>query len=144
MEKVTLDQFTVAGMIIKSDWKGLHYEMPKKWTLFREKLSQIINRKSDKMMDISMHYEDGIYTQCICVEVDDSFKASELEIITIPSQSYLHYLHQGEVTEIAHSFGKMIEYAKMKQIPIDHMKVDIGYTYGGNEKVHDLYIKVVE
>ncbi|WP_217640958.1 GyrI-like domain-containing protein [Gracilibacillus ureilyticus] len=145
MERVTLNEFTVAGIVVKSDWKGLHQEMPKQWNIFREMLPEIINRKSDKMIDISLDYKDGIYTECICVEISDPADTpSFAEVFRIPCGQYLHHTHNGPVTSIADSFGEIITYAKTNQIPIGHMKIDSGYTLVGNEEIHELYIRIDE
>ncbi len=145
MKIVKKAEMTVVGIKIKRDWKGLIREMPVKWDEFNNRLAEVKQRKSDTMMDISLEENDAIYTQCICVEVENQAEVPEgMEMIVIPSASYLYHKHEGSLVSIAQTFGEMYQYGKEHELALETMKIDIGYTMQGDETIHDLYIKINE
>ncbi|WP_244535131.1 effector binding domain-containing protein [Gracilibacillus kekensis] len=139
------DGFTAVGLIVKQDWEGLIREMPVKWDIFKNHVTEIENRKTNVMMDISLKQQHGIYTQFICAETDDHASVPNgMQMQKIPTHHYLHHLHHGSLVGIAETFGEMYQYGKDNGIELENMKIDIGYTIQGNETHHDLYIKITD
>lgn len=143
MKIITHDKIDVVGIKVNADWQGLHTKMPEAWEKFSARLNEVQYRKGDIMLDVSLDVQDGIYTQLIGVETE---RMSSLPVgmvsVTIPQQQYLTYRHEGPVQDIAASFGKMYEWAKVKEINAGEFKIDRGYTLSGNEKEHELFVKI--
>ncbi|WP_058308311.1 GyrI-like domain-containing protein [Gracilibacillus massiliensis] len=145
MEIVIKEEFTAVGFIVQQDWEGLIREMPVKWDLYKNSVTEIDKRKTDVMMDISLEQHQGIYTQFICAETDDDASVPKgMELRKIPTHRYLHHQHHGSLVGIAETFGEMYQFGKENRIELETMKIDIGYTIAGNETSHDLYIKVID
>ncbi len=145
MEKLLKEGFTAIGVIVKQDWEGLIREMPVKWDMFKNRVSQINHRKNNVMMDISLEEHNGMYTQFICTEVgENSGVPKGMKVRNIPSHHYLHQVHEGSLVGIAETFGRMYRYGKANGIKLGNMKLDVGYTIEGEEKVHDLYIQIID
>ncbi|WP_163580597.1 GyrI-like domain-containing protein [Gracilibacillus saliphilus] len=143
MNIVEKDEMSVIGITVARDWQGLIRDMPVKWEEFKSRLTEINQRKTDIMMDISLEKLEHTYTQCICVEVEQDAEAPEgLEKMVISSASYLHHKHEGSLVSIAQTFGEMYQYGKEHELALEEMKIDIGYTIQGTETSHDLYIKI--
>lgn len=143
MEIIEKAGFAVIGLKVQAKWDDLHEEMPKVWQEFRERLEEVSGRKSDVMMDISLEESDGIYTQLIGVEVEkDADVPDGMTMVIVPSQKYVHYKHEGDVANIAESFGKMYDWAGKQEIDVSDLKLDIGYRKDGSETTHELYVKV--
>ncbi len=95
-------------------------------------------------MDISLAKEGERYTQCICVETEQSDLPlpDGMEEIEIPAKKYLYHQHRGSVQEIANTFGEMYEWARDEHLKAGDFKIDIGYTDNGKEQVHQLLIEI--
>ena len=143
MNIVEKDGMSVIGITVARDWQGLIRDMPVKWEEFKSRLTEIKQRKTDIMMDISLEKLEQTYTQCICVEVEQDAEVPKgMEKMVIPSASYLHHKHEGSLVAIAQTFGDMYQYGKEHELALEEMKIDIGYTIQGTETSHDLYIKI--
>lgn len=135
--------FKVVGIQVKADWQGLHKDMPAAWQIFKQRVEEIPNRVNSKMIDVSLNYEAGIYTQLICVEVASIDGLPEgMVAAEIPAENYIHYHHEGSLRQIAESFGKMYRWAGEHNYEVDEFKIDNGYTQHGTDEAHDLYVKV--
>lgn len=143
MKIVEKESFTAVGLKVEGGWEELHTKMPKAWETFKKRINEIGERKSDTMMDLSLDISDGQYTQLIGVAVEETADAPKgmLKVI-IPSQKYLWYKHEGDLTGIAESFGKMYEWAEENDISAKEFKMDTGYLQDESESKHDLYIKI--
>lgn len=143
MEIIERDSFTVIGIEVEAPWDELHEKMPKTWQEFKNRLDELSDRKSDVMMDISLDVTDGRYTQLIGVEVEKSAAVPDgMEKVEIPTQSYIYHQHEGDLSGIAESFGKMYDWAKEREIGTGEFKIDCGYRKDGTETEHALFIRV--
>lgn len=143
MKIVEKEAFITVGIKVEADWQELHVKMPKAWTTAKERLNEIKNRKEDVMMDLSLHVVNGQYTQLIGVEVERSAEVPEgMEKKEIPAQKYVYHQHEGELSAIAESFGKMYDWAEEQDIAAGNFKIDYGYLRDGSEDMHELYIKI--
>jgi predicted transcriptional regulator YdeE len=143
MEIIEKDGFKVVGIQVVADWRGLHKEMPNTWKIFKQRVHEINHRVRDKMMDISLQYEAGLYTQIICVEVEADNEVPEgMVTCLIPNQKYIHYYHEGPLQEIAQSFSKMYRWADEHKHKTDQFKIDYGYVQNGSEERHNLYVRL--
>ncbi len=146
MDIVEKEAFNITGTTIKANWKELWEKMPAAWEHMFKKYAEIQNRKDDILMDVSLNKSGDTYTQFIGVEVFQNGQAvpEGMQTIQIPAKKYLHYKHKGSLKEIAHSFGKMYEWAEEQNLKTEDFKLDIGYTPSGKEETHDLYIEIVD
>lgn len=145
MEVIEKAAFRVIGIQVVADWNGLHKEMPATWNIFKERVQEINHRVNDKMIDISIKCDQGLYTQMVCVEVEVEVYSHIPEgMVTylVPNQKYIHYRHKGPLHEIAQSFGKMYAWAEEHKYKADECKIDYGYTKNEADEVHDLYVKI--
>lgn len=143
MEIIERDSFTVIGIEVEAPWDELHEKMPKTWQEIKNRLDELSDRKSDVMMDISLDVTDGRYTQLIGVEVEKSASVPDgMEKVEIPAQRYIYHQHEGDLSRIAESFGKMYDWAKEREIETEEFKIDYGYQKDGTETEHALFIKV--
>ncbi|MEL7833284.1 GyrI-like domain-containing protein [Fodinibius sp. Rm-B-1B1-1] len=144
MEIIDTKGFTVIGIKVQAKWDDLHEKMPKVWQEFRKRLEEVSERKNDIMMDISLDESDGVYTQLIGVEVEGDTEIPDgMTKIIIPSQKYVYYEHEGDVSKIAESFGKMYDWAEQQNIDVGDFKIDVGYRRDSSDRAHELYVKVV-
>lgn len=143
MEIIERDSFTVIGIEIEAPWNELHEKVPKAWQEFKNRLNEISDRKNDIMMDISLDVTDGRYTQLIGVKVEKSAAVpGGMKKVEIPTQRYVYHQHEGDLSGIAESFGKMYDWAKEREIGAGEFKIDYGYRKDGTETDHELFIKV--
>ncbi|SMO37094.1 GyrI-like domain-containing protein [Fodinibius sediminis] len=143
MTIVEKKSFTVVGLPVTATWQQLHEKMPTAWKLFKERLTEIAGRKNDVMMDLSLDVADGRYRQFIGVEVEgDPHLPDDMEKVTIPSQTYIYEHHEGDITDIAQTFGAMYDWAEQQEVDAGDFKIDYGYTRDRPESPHDLYIKI--
>lgn len=144
MEIINKSGFAVIGIKVEAEWEELHTKMPKAWQKVKQRLDEISGRKDDVMMDVSLSEVNGIYKQLIGVEVImDAEVPDGMTKIVIPPKTYVWYQHEGELSGIAESFGKMYAWAEQQNIETGSFKIDIGYRKDGSEKTHDLYIRVI-
>lgn len=143
MKIVKKESFTAVGLKVEAGWEELHTKMPKAWETFKKRVKEIDDRKSDTMMDLSLDISDGQYTQLIGVPVEDTaYVPKGMLKVIIPSQRYVWYKHEGDLTGITESFGKMYEWAEENDISAKEFKMDMGYLPDGSESKHDLYVKI--
>lgn len=143
MEIVEKEAFIAVGIEAEADWQELHEKMPKAWEEAKRRLSEIKNRKEDVMMDLSLKVVDGRYTQLIGVKVEKSAEVPDgMKRIEIPAQKYIHHQHEGELSALAESFGKIYDWAEEQDIEAGDFKIDYGYLPDESEDRHDLYVKV--
>lgn len=145
MKVVTLPKITLIGIEVKAHWKELHQKMPEAWEQLFTRKEELTNRTTDTYTEISVNVKDEIYTQIVGSEV----KAGQpvpagMTSLQIPKQSYLHFHHNGQLTEITGSFGKMYQWAENNHLAADEFKIDRGYLPGLPDSPHDLYIKIVK
>ena len=55
----------------------------------------------------------------------------------------MYYEHEGELSRIAASFGKIYDWAEQQDIDVGDFKLDIEYRKDGSETTHELYVKVM-
>lgn len=143
MKIVEKESFIVVGMKVEADWQELHAKMPEAWKSAENRLEEITNRKEDVMMDISLDVTDGRYIQLIGVKVENSAGVPDgMEKVKIPAQRYIYHQHEGDLSGIAESFGKMYNWAKEHGIETGEFKIDYGYRKDGIETEHALYVKM--
>ena len=147
MEIIEKDTFLITGFEIQATFSQLWEKMPEAWNKLFEKSEDIPARKTNAFMDVSFgknHY--GIYTQFIGAEVRERKDKTPIGFRTleIPGKTYLHFKHEGTLKQIADSFGKMYNWAEKENLKTGEFKLDIGYTFSGDEKHHDLYIEIVK
>jgi predicted transcriptional regulator YdeE len=143
MEVIEKAGFKAVGIQVVADWQGLHKEMPITWQIFKQRIDEISDRRADQLIDISLKYEGGLYTQIICVEVQDFDRVPDgMVTCFIPTQKYIHYYHEGTLQEIAQAFGKMYKWADEHNYKADEFKIDYGYLQNGSETGHDLYVRI--
>jgi len=144
MKIVKKEAFKVIGIKVEADWQMLHQVMDKVWERAKERLTEIENRKEDVMMDLSLEVVDGQYTQLVGVEVEGAaITPGGMEEVSIPLQEYIYYQHEGELSGIGQSFGKMYDWAEEHDIEAGDFKIDYGYLPDGSETEHELYVKII-
>lgn len=144
MKIVILDEFKVIGFKRTFIEDQLRIEMPRLWNVFMSRLREIENRSDTYVMDISLEVVEKNYTQCICSRVENfDYVPSGMDAIVIPSQKYIHFIHEGNVNDIWLSFLKMQNWAKENGYIIDPLDFKIDSNLENNGLVHDLYIKIL-
>lgn len=139
MKIVEKESFIAVGIKVEADWQELYTKMAEAWKAAKNRLEEITNRKEDVMMDIT----DGRYTQLIGVEVEKSAAIPDgMEKVEIPARRYIYHQHEGDLSGIAESFGKMYDWAKKHEIETGEFKIDYGYQKDDTETEHALYVKV--
>lgn len=145
MEIVERDGLRVVGRKVEADWEQLWTVMPEAWKEFIARCGEIGHRTGDAFLDLSLGREGDLYTQLVCVEVSElAAVPEEMVTLEIPSQSYIRHRHIGPAAKIAESFGAMYEWARSNGHPVDAFKIDHGYTEGGQEEEHELFIRLLD
>lgn len=143
MEIIEKGSLAIIGIKVEAGWRELHSKMPEVWAIAKKRLTKIKKRKEDVMMDLSLEVTNGRYTQLIGIKVEQSATAPDgMKKVEIPAQKYIHYRHEGELSCITESFGRMYDWANKQDIKADDFKIDYGYLRDGSEDVHELYIKI--
>lgn len=133
----------VVGIKVVAPWKDLWTEVPKAWSVLRARSGEIRSRVSDVFMDVSLDETSGTYTQLVSAEVSSLEGVPDAMVaLEIPAGRYLHLRHEGALDEIPGSFGRMFDWAEQEGLRADAFKLDEGYTQGGAEREHDLYVRV--
>ena len=141
MEITNKDRMWVVGMPITAPWDDLWVEMPKAWKRFFDRHAEITDVVGDGYMDVSLRQDDDQYLQLVGAEVAEvGFVPQNMQAIEIPAQSYIHYRHNGAVSDIAGSFGRMYDWAERRGERAGTFKIDVGYSAGGDERDHDLFV----
>ena len=144
MELVEKGPIKYVGMQVTAAWDDLAAEMPLAWRTFIGLYDTISARASDTFTDVSLRQENETYTQLVAVEVDQIIDVPDGMVgIELPRQTYIHHRHTGPVDAIAATFGEMIDWAAQEGHTVSALKIDAGYTPGGTETGHDLYIGLV-
>jgi len=144
MELVHRPGFVAVGLRVEADWKGLWREMPAAWRELHERAGEIRHRATDVLMDISVSVDCGCCTQLIGAEVAHADDVPDgMTAVHVPAGTYLHTRHTGSLPEIAETFRRMYEWGHKNGVRLDEFKVDSGYTAGGAEPYHDLYVRVI-
>ncbi len=145
MQVVYKDKFSVVGIVITGKWDELATKMRAAWKTFFDQSSAILNTIGDYAFDISLAEDDGVYTQLICKEVSNIEEIPPGMVAKeIPPQAYIYHRHEGDVRQIAESFGKMYAWAVSEGYTVLDLKIDYGYTAQGDETVHDLFLAIKE
>ena len=145
MEIVEEGPVHLVGIEVTANWENLQIEMPKAWRTLFARYEQIKNRMGDDFMDVSLSAEDDQYIQLVAAQVF-AFEdvPSDMMELDLPPQKYVYTVHSGPVEEIAKTFEEMYGWAKEHDIGVGDFKIDRGYRPEGDEKQHELYIRVVE
>lgn len=53
MKIVSKNSFKVVGILVESDWRNIHKKMREAWSVFKERVEEIKERKGDYYFDIS-------------------------------------------------------------------------------------------
>lgn len=143
MKIVSKNSFKVVGILVESDWRNIHKKMREAWSVFKERVEEIKERKGDYYFDISLAMEEDLFRQLICVEVSN-FNDIPVGMTgkVIPAANYIYYQHKGPVENIAESFGKIYQWAEENAYSTDDFKIDYGYSDDDIGEVHDLYLRV--
>jgi len=143
MQVVHKDPFAVVGILVEGTWDELPTKMRAAWQTFFDRVSAIPHQFGEYALDISVSEDNGVYTQLICKEVSRVEEVpSGMVAREIPAGQYVYYRHQGDVTQIAESFGKMYEWVAAEGYMALDFKIDNGYTTQGDEMKHDLYLAI--
>lgn len=144
MEIINKDRLWVIGMPVTASWDDLWVEMPKAWKRFFDRHAEITDVVGDRFIDVSLHQDDDRYLQLVGVEVSEiGLVPQNMQAVDIPAQSYIHHTHVGAVSDIAGTFGDMYDWAKRGEARAGSFKLDIGYSAGGDERTHELYIGIL-
>ncbi|WP_051406943.1 GyrI-like domain-containing protein [Nocardia sp. CNY236] len=132
---------TVMGVEVVARWEDLAVEVPQAWARLFAAVQQMPGRTPEQFVDVSLEVDDGRYRQVVGVIVDRAEPCpAAFRVVHIPAQRLLFHRHVGPVTEIASSFGAMLEWAGREGLGPTDFKLDIGYTPTGAEESHDLYV----
>ena len=143
MEIVERGATKVVGLQVVATWEELWQKVPKAWRIFAERYTAIEHRMEVPLLDVSLGKQGETYVELVAAQVSTFGATPEGMVeLEIPRQDYIFYRHTGPVEEIADSFGKIYQWAEKNGIPAGEMKIDQGYTPGGNDLYHDLYVKV--
>ena len=95
MKIVSKNSFKVVGILVESDWRNIHKKMREAWSVFKERVEEIKERKGDYYFDISLAMEEDLFRQLICVEVSN-FNDIPVGMTgkVIPAANYIYYQHK--------------------------------------------------
>lgn len=144
MEIITLDEFKAIGLKTSCKEEQLGIEMPKLWEIFISRVHEIKNRTDNYVMDICLEVVENVYTQSICVKVENfNFVPEGMEAIIIPEQNYIRLRHEGSAENIWMSFGNMQKWAKENGSILDPRDFKIDASLEDDDLIHELYIKIL-
>lgn len=145
MQIVEREGSRVVGIQVVADWKNLWTEVPQAWKQLFERADEIRDRTAETFVDVSLEMNDGVYTELVGAEVNEAGTVPEGMVqVELPTRRYVHLRHEGPVAGIADAFGRMHAWADENEITTDDFKIDRGYTPGGDETVHDLYVRLAD
>lgn len=140
MEIVTLDSLAVVGFAVRADWSALWVEMPKAWQRLFARRTEI-GFASDTFVDVCLEKTPEGYLQLVGARVPSVTQIPRgMTAIEIPKQACIYCRHEGPVTQIAETFGRIYEWAEKNGVRAGDFKVDMGYTPQGGELLHHLYV----
>jgi predicted transcriptional regulator YdeE len=144
MEVVEKPPLFVVGIKVVAAWDYLFTEVPHAWEIFFEKYQNISNRIDNKFMDISINKKDNIYTQLLCVQVQEiDFVPDGMIGMNFPAQKYLVNNFKGQFSSIPASFEKMYNWIENNGYTSDDFKIDYGYFPNETDPIeHKLHIRV--
>lgn len=143
MEIVEKGPLKVVGIEVVASWRDLWTEAPRAWEQLRARAGEIRNRTGEVFLDVSLEQNEGIYRQVVGAEVNSlEVVPAGMVGVEIPAHRYIRYRHQGTLEEIAESFGRIYEWASENGHEADSFKLDEGYTLTGDEREHDLYVRI--
>ncbi len=144
MEVVEKPPLTAVGIKVVAAWDYLFTEVPHAWKIFFEKYHNITNRIDNKFMDISINKKDNIYTQLLCVQVQEIDSVPEGMIgMSFSAEKFLTYNHKGPFQTIPTSFSKMYKWIENNGFTADDFKIDYGYSPHEIEPIeHTLHIRI--
>lgn len=115
--------------------------MPKAWNIFIRRHTEIRHPSGEAFIDASLEKNGDQYLQLICIEVSQIEGIPHgMRAVEIPPQRYIHHQHLGPTSGIAETFGEMYDWARRQGRQAGDFKLDIEYSVGGDERVHDLFI----
>ena len=141
MDIIERDPVRVVGIEVVASWKELWTHVPAAWTRLRTRVGEIRDRTDERLVDFSTARGEGIYREVVgaIVETDGAVPEGMVGVV-VPGGRWLHHRHEGPAAEIAASFGRMLDWLTDQPYEPNAHKLDVGYTLGGDESVHDLYV----
>lgn len=141
MNIITQSEILLIGIEVNAPRQALSTQIPDAWQQLYHQLDQLDPNGDPILVEVSLSCQQGIYRQLVSCQVTSSIPAPEgLTAIRIPPASYLHHTHEGPVSQIAETFGDMLQWAAQEHIPTSDLKLDFGYTQTKDEQSHELLI----
>jgi hypothetical protein len=126
----------VIGIVVEADADQLANAIPFAWTEVFERAGAIIGRTGTVFLELSTE----LYRELLGAQVTPGTPApAGMEAELVYEARWIHELHHGPLTEIAHTFGRMLDFAADQGLHADGVKLDIGY---GADGPHDLFVRL--
>lgn len=116
------DDFHLVGYAIDAPMDELSTKIPAANKRLRAELDEVEGRTDERLLNVTLGVEGGIYRQFVGVEVEPDAEApAEMQALELPAARWVHFAHHGPVTEIGNSIGTMRQWAADNEQPTEHV-----------------------
>lgn len=144
MKIVEKPGFAIVGIEVLAPFEDLARDVPAAWAELFARADELPTRTSATFVEVSVEVRDGRYREIIGAMVDPFGTApSGMTGVAYPAARYVHHRHEGPLSEIADTYGRIYDWGTAHGLRLDEFKVDEGYSLDAPGP-HDLYVRLVE
>lgn len=143
MRVVQREDTFVLGLQVIAPFQQLHQRIPPLWRALFARQGELPDTGSP-FVEASRELGEGRYCETLGVALPAPIEVPEGMALThVPAGRYVHHVHEGAVEDIAAGFQAIYDWAGQQGLALGALKLDLGYTPGGTDGHHHLFIDVV-
>ena len=145
MQVVQREDTYVVGLRVSAHFSQLNRLVPSLWQELFARREELPETPGEPFVEASVELGDGLYRETVGVALHAQGPApTGMVLAHVPAGRFVHHRHVGPVEDIARGFQAIYDWSAEQDLTLGSLKLDFGYTVGGSEPHHDLFIDVVE
>jgi len=139
IEEVGQPDIAVIGILVECHWRDLHQKVPEAWSALFARADEL--PIGARFLEVSIAIHNGKYRELVGALATGATPVPlGMYKLIIPANRYLRLVHDGPLEDIAQDFRRMLDHAEAKGLPVNDIKLDIGYAPGLPAGRHELYV----